>query len=618
MTRILSIILILIAAIGTIHAQPTKGIASVKSPDGKTSIIIYKINDTTLAFSVSRSQKTYIDTAQTFISYGKTYQNAIKPIYLSNIRQTAKRDTLRTNFGERKVQIDHYNELAITFKDGQLVNTLKIRAYNHGFASGVEIINPQKLTVDDYHTTYHWTNRNIYHLFDTKSENGYNSLMGKDRASALAPTLTIATSDTLFALTNEAANYEFFTRAKITMDNFSTTIAQTGLYKIANYYTPWHYVVLADNINDYIEGKYLLYSLNFKPTSNYNWVKPGKAYRHVGNKDADFATDRVKISIDFAAKMKFQYVLLDNGWYGLGYDNEFDPASDPTKTVSTLDLPEVIKYAKQKGIGILVYVNKTALNEFPADSVLTIYSKLGIKGVKLGFFKNRTPMDNVQASRIITKCATLGLVVNVHDEYRSTGVERLYPNLLTCEGLRGNEHLDNTGNHTTLLPFIRYMTGAADYTICYDAAGGSRLDLQTTKAHQLALSIILFSPLQHIFWYGSPDWYSNEMETELFKRVPTVWDDFKVIDGYPRRHYALARRNGNTWYVAAIAGLLQTDIEFPLSKISQKTCSVTLYEDDTNNASIRKKTFTAIPSDILKISIRPNSGCVMVIEPVGK
>ena len=108
------------------------------------------------------------------------------------------------------------------------------------------------------------------------------------------------------------------------------------------------------------------------------------------------------------------------------------------------------------------------------------------------------------------------------------------------------------------------------------------------------------------------------METELFKRVPTVWDDFKVIDGYPRRHYALARRNGNTWYVAAIAGLLQTDIEFPLSKISQKTCSVTLYEDDTNNASIRKKTFTATPSDILKMSIRPNSGCVMVIEPVGK
>ena len=161
------------------------------------------------------------------------------------------------------------------------------------------------------------------------------------------------------------------------------------------------------------------------------------------------------------------------------------------------------------------------------------------------------------------------------------------------------------------------MTGAADYTICYDAANNSRLDMKTTKAHQLALSIILFSPLQHIFWYGSPEWYSNEMEIELFKSLPTVWDDFKVIDGFPRRYYALARRKGDTWYVAAISGLLQTDIEFPLSKISKKNCTVTLYED-TGNSSIKKTIFTANPSDILKISLRPNSGCVMVIEPVGK
>ena len=617
MTRILLILSIIIATSAAMHAQPAGGVASVQSPDGKTTITIYKANDSTFAYSVSRSGKTYIDTALTYISFGKTNRNAINPMNLNNIKRTSKRDTLRTNFGERKVQPNHYNEIAISFKDGQLVNTLKIRAYNHGFATGIDITNPQKLTTDDFQTTYHWTNDKIYHLFDTKAENGYNSVMGKDKATAIAPVLTIATGDTLLALTNEAANYEFFTRAKLRMDNYNVTIAQYGLYQIANYYTPWHYVVLADNINDFIEGKYIIHSLNLAPDNNYSWVKPGKVYRHVGNKDADFATERVKISIDFAAKMKFQYVLLDNGWYGMGYDNEFDTNSDPTKPVSTLNLPEAIKYAKQKGIGILVYVNKTAFSAFKADSVLTAYSKLGIKGVKLGFFKNSNPMDNVQASHIITKCASLGMVVNVHDEYRSTGVERLYPNLLTCEGLRGNEHLDNTGNHTTLLPFVRYMTGAADYTICYDAANNSRLDMKTTKAHQLALSIILFSPLQHIFWYGSPEWYSNEMEIELFKSLPTVWDDFKVIDGFPRRYYALARRKGDTWYVAAISGLLQTDIEFPLSKISKKSCTVTLYED-TGNSSIKKTIFTANPSDILKTSLQPNSGSVMVIKPVGK
>ncbi len=599
-------------------AQLPNGGGSITSPDGKSTLTISVHNDTTMTLAISRGQHTYIDTAQVFLYFGNNPHNALNPAHIKSIKQSQKRDTLRSKIWERAIQQDYYNEIAIRFQDGQLDNTLKIRMYNQGFATGVDITNPQKLTVEDYHTTYHWTNKGIFHIFDTKTENGYSSAMGRDPISAITPMLTVSTGDTLLALTHEAANYEFFSRARIITGNFNVTIRQAGIYQIANYSTPWHYVVLADNASDFMEGKYIVRSLNLTAKGDYNWVKPGKVYRHIGNKDADFATEKVKVSVDFAAKMKFQYLLLDNGWYGMGYDNEFDPNSDAMQTVAPLDLPEIIKYAQLKGIGIILYINKTAFSQTTTDSILTHYSKLGVKGIKIGFMKNRIVMDNVMTSRIITKCASLGLVVNVHDEYRPTGVERLYPNFLTCEGLRGNEHLDNTSSHTSTLPFIRYMAGAGDYTICYDGAGTPHLALQTTKAHQLALSVILFSPLQHIFWYGSPDWYTNETETELFKTLPTVWDDYKVIGGFPRRYFSIARRKGDTWYVASVAGLLKTDFSFPLSKITNKKSIVTIYEDGDTAGTIKKTTFTALPDHIVNISLRPNSGSVMVIKAEGR
>ncbi len=615
MLRLFAIIFLVILSY-IANAQLPAGSGKIYSPDGRSILTLSVSKDSTMFFSVARDGKTYIDTARISLYFEGDNHNAVNPAKISDTKYYKVRDTLRSPLWERAVQKNHYNELVMKFKSGKRLVSLRIRAYDQGFATGFDIADAEQKKVDDYHTTYHWTNSGIFHLFDSKTEDGYSSILGKDRSTAIAPLLTLSTVDTLVALTAEGANYEFFTRAKLRLDNFSVTIGQNGLYKIGNYNTPWHCVIFADNANDFIEGKYIIRSVTRAASGDYKWVKPGKVYRHIGNKDADFATENVKRSIDFASRMRFQYLLLDNGWYGTGYENEFDPNSNPTTTVSTLDLPEAIRYAKLKGVGILLYFNKTAFSNFSSDSVLTVYSKMGVRGVKLGFFKNRSQLDNVLASRIITKCASLGMVVNVHDEYRSTGIERLYPNLLTSEGLRGNEYLDNTGNHTTVLPFVRYMVGPADYTICYEPADTSRLGLKTTKAHQLALSVILFSPLQHIFWYGSPEWYSNELEAELFKTIPTVWDDYKLIDGFPRRYMSLARRKGDTWYVASITGLAKKSFSFPLSTLTKRRCSVTVYEDGDAPNSIKKTSFVAAPTDTLSTSLRLNSGSVMVIKPV--
>ena len=104
----------------------------------------------------------------------------------------------------------------------------------------------------------------------------------------------------------------------------------------------------------------------------------------------------------------------------------------------------------------------------------------------------------------------------------------------------------------------------------------------------------------------------------MFKSLPTVWDDYKVIGGFPRRYIAIARRKGNKWYFAAISGLLKTDLSFPLSQITKRHSKITVYEDGDVLGTIKKSSYNASPDFMVNLSLRPNSGCVMVIEPTGK
>ena len=137
-------------------------------------------------------------------------------------------------------------------------------------------------------------------------------------------------------------------------------------------------------------------------------------------------------------------------------------------------------------------------------------------------------------------------MVDIHDEYRPTGYSRTYPNLLTQEGVRGNEEMPDA-NHNTLLPFTRFLAGPADYTLCY-----FNNRVKNTHAHQLAMAAVYYSPLQFMFWYDQPDAYHGEAELQFWKDIPTVWDDSKALDGVPGEYIVQARRSGNDWFVGTM------------------------------------------------------------------
>ena len=192
----------------------------------------------------------------------------------------------------------------------------------------------------------------------------------------------------------------------------------------------------------------------------------------------------------------------------------------------------------------MVYVNQRALVQ-QLDSLLPLYKKWGLKGIKFGFVQIGNQHWSTWLHDAVRKCAEYEMMVDIHDEYRPTGFSRTYPNLMTQEGIRGNEEMPDA-THNTILPYTRFLAGAGDYTLCYF---NSRV--KNTKAHQLAMAAVYYSPLQFMFWYDNPAMYKGEEELEFWKAIPTVWDESRALDGEIGEYIVQARRSGKEWFVGA-------------------------------------------------------------------
>ena len=377
--------------------------------------------------------------------------------------------------------------------------------------------------------------------------------------------------------------------------------------------TPWRAVVLGDKPGDLLEKNYLILNLNPEPAiQDTSWIKPGKAIREV-----TLSTAGGKACVDFAVARNLSYVEYDAGWYGHEYDDKADATTvtvDPKRNPKgDLNLPEVIEYARQKNVGVLLYVNRRAL-ERQLDEILPLYQKWGVKGLKFGFV-NVGPQEWTNwLNDAVKKAAAHNMVLDIHDGYRPTGLSRTYPNLLTQEGVRGNEHMP-TAKHNVTLPFTRAIAGAADYTICYYSER-----IKTTRAHQLALSVVMYSPLQFLYWYDRPSSYHGEPEIEFFDHVPTVWDDTRVLHGEIGEYVTIARRSGDAWYVGSLTGDASRELRLALDFLKPGTkYAAHLYSDgDATGQSPTKVTinrFIVDASTLLRVTLAPSGGQAVRLVP---
>jgi alpha-glucosidase len=338
-----------------------------------------------------------------------------------------------------------------------------------------------------------------------------------------------------------------------------------------------------------------------------------------------------KACVDFAADHNLQFVEFDAGWYGHEYDEGSDATTvsvDPGRSKGPLDLHEVISYADSRGIGILLYVNRRSL-EKQLDEILPLYRSWGIRGVKYGFVNVGSQEWTSWLHEAVRKAADHQLMVDIHDEYRPTGYSRTYPNLMTQEGIRGDEESpDNAMVLNTL--FTRMIAGAGDHTNCYFAPRVE--EKMGSHASQLAKLVCIYSPWQFVYWYdrppgsdireagagGSRNRIMEVPELEFIDAVPTVWDDTRVIEGFPGEFAVVARRSGDRWFIGALNGSVERDFHIPLDFLSPgKNYLATLYYDDPEagtitGVSIEKQAVSSKGS--IQRKIRAGNGLAAIIE----
>lgn len=368
---------------------------------------------------------------------------------------------------------------------------------------------------------------------------------------------------------------------------------------------PWKIIMTADSPAELLQNNDIVLNLNPASRGDFSWVKPGKIMR------SKIATDAGLATIDFCAEHNIDYMLYDWQWYMPCTSHD----GDATKVVPHVDMQKVIDYGKEKGVGVWLYVNQHALMK-QMDELFPILKQWGVAGVKSGFVQYASHRWSTWLHEMVAKAAKNGLMMNIHDEYRPSGYSRTYPNLLTQEGICGNEEFPDA-THNTTLPFTRMLNGAADYTICYYDKR-----LRNTHAHQLAASLVFYSPLQTIFWYDNPSLYQGEKEIKWFEDLATVFDDTKVLDGYPGKGITIARKKGDIWWAAALANNEGGDATFDLSRFLTpgKRYVAEIYSDEKE---VKKKSRTGVAvtqkkvksSDTLKFDIPAKGGVAIRFYP---
>jgi alpha-glucosidase len=246
-----------------------------------------------------------------------------------------------------------------------------------------------------------------------------------------------------------------------------------------------------------------------------------------------------------------------------------------------------------------------------------LYKKWGVAGLKFGFVDGLTQKGLTWLSAAMKKVYDYGFMLDIHDNYKPTGLSRRFPELLTQEGIRGDENSPDAF-HTTVLPFTRFLAGPADFTFCYPNATNSySKNIKVSMAQQLALTVIYFSPLQSMLWYGKPKEYTNEEEIEFFKYVPTVWNESHYLAGAPGKFISVARRHGKDWFVGCAAGMTDWNDTLKLDFLeSGKIYTATAYSD--GNGSILEKTFVVKKGDNLRVAIKASGGEAIIFRLTGR
>jgi alpha-glucosidase len=613
-----------------LHAQRS---FELTSPD-KSIVVHLGVNDS-VSYSVELDNKPLINISRVSFVTDQMKKAGWK---VAKVSRYEKDETLVPVVFQKTDKIrNHYNALRIVFTNGL---ALEWRAFDNGIAWqwSVNITGPYKVIAEEAGFNFPKGSRAFYPEEDgfySHNERKYHnySIDSIDQKLASLPALFDINGSKL--LINEAGLFNYagmwlkgntsggvhavfphYPKEKmISGDRDEKVISREDFIaeRSVNGSLPWRILMIERKDQNLLTNQ-LVYQLARPSTGDYSWVKPGKVqwdwwhYNNVYgvNFKAGINNDTYKYYIDFASKNGIEYVLLDEGWC----DTKDLMAQSPDINVAVL-----ANYARSKNVGLILWTSWLVLDR-QLDTALDMFSKWGIKGIKVDFMQRDDQQMMEYYEKVARAASARKLLVDFHGACKPTGFLRTYPNVLTSEGVLGNEMSKFSNlvdpDHTLTIPFIRMAAGPMDFTPggMYNAQKNDFAVIPSepmtlgTRCNQMAMYVVFESPLQMLC--DIPTHYNKEPECmEFLKSVPVEWKSTVPLEGKIGDYVAIAReaKNGD-WYIGGMADWSGHTSDLNLKFLPEGNWKMKLWKDGPN-ANQNAKDYTFEEVNVTRNSIFP-------------
>lgn len=639
----------------TVNAQKFK----LTSPDKKAELTI--VNDSVLSYSLVYHGKRITD----FSSIGMSFNSGIRWGYGDKV---IKKTNLHYNrivtlvTGNSKEIRNEFNELKLAFNAGYSVY---FRLYNEGMAYRFEgngrssdsiTIQSEKADfrlLDDpaviFPETNNFTSWELSHkLYSAVSvidngKYGITPVLFDNNKQGLK--VVIAESDLnnypgMYLQKSDGILKGFWAMypKKVVMGSwgdFVTVVKERADFLSrtgGNHLFPWRILIVSDDDRKLLANNMIFLLAKPQQIENTDWIKPGKAaweWWHCAilekapfeNGHKNLSTQLYKYYIDFASENKLEYLLVDAGWSNLFKPNELNPK---------VDIKEIIKYGKEKKVGVILWTVASTLMKYP-HKYLDSISSWGAAGVKIDFFDRDDGQIIPQYEELARACADRKLLVDFHGCSKPTGLNRAYPNILTFEAVRGLEcsKWDTSTNPDYRLQFLfsRMLAGPIDYT-----PGSMRnsnlknfkpidpgLPMSLgTRCQELAEYIVINSSL--VMLADSPDEYRKYPDIlSYLSEVPASWDETRVLAAKVGEYAIVAKRKGKKWYIGGMNAWGERTLSVDFSFLGKnKNIDAQLFTDtDKSNDDANQYQSKKVPLNTSKpfdVKMASGGGFVAIIN----
>ncbi|MGL4332196.1 MAG: glycoside hydrolase family 97 protein [Bacteroidales bacterium] len=484
--------------------------------------------------------------------------------------------------------------------------------------------------------------------------------------NAVNTPMTMKMNDSLYVAFHEAelVDYSDMTlgidKTKYRMKSILVGSERTP-YKVKRTFpfdTPWRVVMVGKKATDLLASNLVINLNEPNKLGDISWFKPTKYVgiwwgMHLGTESWDMAsgkhgatTANAKKYIDFAAENNIHGILVEGwntGWeHWIGFEDR-EGVFDFVTAYPDYDLPEVVNYGKQKGVELIMHhETSAAINTYEQqmDTAFQLMQTYGIHAVKTGYVGKIIPKGEYHHGqwmvnhyfKPVLAGAKYQVAVNAHEPIKDTGLRRTYPNFVSREGLRGQEFNawasdgGNPPSHLPTIAFTRMLAGPIDYT-----PGIFRIKLDpykpdnqvnTTLAQQLALYVVIYSPLQMVA--DLPEHYKGNPAFQFIRDVAVDWEQSKYLNGEPGQFVTIARqeRGSENWFLGSITNESERLVDIDLSFLTPgKKYNAAIYEDATkahwndNPTAVEIRTMQVDSSTKWQQRLAPGGGCAISIMP---